>query len=368
MGAPRREVWASHRSRGLPLLVLTALSFALACASPTEPKEMAINTVEVTVRGGLNLNNVVDARGVFRHVTDGEGHGVRIETEVQGFPLVIHIPGKPTTGKFRLGEWDPARDGAREDTIRNIRIFPNPYFGEHPAAAFAHYASLEVGTLEIDEIQLPAYPDHHRGSIRGRLNTRAVANNLMLPPGTSVPKDTIDISVEFRVELGSFSLGHASVQFVGGALAREGMTRMIGNGAIYIFDDQRNDPLLLISLTAPATKSSERLQIWFGTRLLGPGQAEIDTIAPGDIHEHWRWLDHFLEGRSGDRSIASRGGILRLDAYEPLTTNRRGEVQGQVTVDLVVQDPSGEAKPERTTAVINFQIPVLLAVELYGGP
>jgi hypothetical protein len=356
----------SHPSaRTWPLLALAALPFVLACDSPTEPKKMAINTVEVTVKGGLNFNNVVDARGSFLHVTGGDDRGVRIQTDVQGFPLVIHIPGEPTTGKFRLGEWDPARDGARVDTIPHVRTFPNPSFGEHPAAAFAHYTSLEGGTLEIDAVQLPAFPDHDKGSIRGRLNTRAVANSLMLPPGTSIPKDTIEISVEFLVELGSLSLGRASVQFVGGSLAGEETASMIGNGVIYRFDDRRDEPLLLISLTAPPTKSGERLQLWFGTKLLETGQAEIVTIAPGDIHEHWRWPDHFAAGRSGDRSIASLNGIVRLDAYEKLTTNRRGEAKGKVTVDLVVQDPAGEGEPERTTAVITFHMPVIGTFEVF---
>lgn len=354
-----------NNSRLLLRLALAALPFTLACDSPTEPRGMERNTVEVTVKGGLNFHDVAEARGHFQQVTGGDGHGVRIETEVQGFPLVIHIPGEPKIGRFVLGPWDPEVNLVRADTLKHSQLLQLFSFGGRPAASYAHYASLGGGTLEIDEIKLPNSQDPLKGSIRGRLNTRAVADPRLLPPGTSIPRDTIELSVEFHVELWRHAIGRATVQFEGGSLAGDGVITMAGNGATHQYMDGQKDPLLLISLVTPLAKSGERLQLWFATSLLGPGISDLSAIAPADINWASRWPGYFVAGYVGDRSITSLAGTIQLDAYDALTMNGHGAARGRVTVDLVVQDPAGAAEPEHTTAVITFDMPIVTQVSVF---
>src|SRR5690606_16814013 len=108
------------------------------------------------------------------------------------------------------------------------------FFGPRPAVTFGHYNGLEHGTLETDAVDLPAHPDFYdRGLIRGRIRARAAVDTSAPGPGFIPKPDTVDIVVEFNVELEGWAIGRASAEFSGGALAGESATTLTSSGSIH---------------------------------------------------------------------------------------------------------------------------------------
>jgi hypothetical protein len=236
-----------------------------------------------------------------------------------------------------------------------------------------HYAGLDGGSLEIDAIKIPAHPSYSdKGSIRGRLKTRAVGDQLNVLPGSVITPDTIELSIEFWVELDGWADGRATIEFMDGALAGESAVNMIGSGSIYYVGNERVDPQFVVSLTGPLTESGDRLQLWFASRLRGPGEATLEAIDPELTGWPPRnWPDHFVGGYIEDSRIASVSGSLRLDAYEEYGSHgdmRWGEAKGQVRVDLVIKDRSAGIEPTRTTAEITFHVPMMFFFQFVDGP
>lgn len=362
------DVRGSVILRITPLVVVATLPLVLACdSSPSEPKDdgpvLSLNEMAVRVEGALTREGVYEALGGYQHVVGAEGNGVFLQSFVGDLPLVIHIPGDPTVGKVSLGRWSDAINRVRQDTVFNVVRKPSISFGEVPAATFGHYNSVPGGVLEIEEIEIPPYPNFfEEGSIRGRLKTRAVLDEQggLLDP--SAEGDTIDLVVEFWVSLEVWPDGRASVEFVEGALAGEPVGEMIGSGSVYYLGSRDVDPTLVLSFTGPLEASGERFWVMIGSKLRAPGEGELIAVPVDSIAWRSTWREHFVIGRIGDRAVASVSGTLELDAYEPHGETpgdvRWTEAEGRVRVELLIEPEGGEGEPERTTAEIRFNAPV----------
>jgi hypothetical protein len=350
------------------------LPLAVACDSSTAPKDdrpaLSPNTVAARVKGAtIDVEGTFAAEGGYLHVTGGAGSGVHLEGDLDGFPLVIHIPGVPTVGKVALGRWDLTTDHARQDSVALVGRdgFQSVVIGPRPAAAVGYYTGLGGGTLEIDAVEIPSFPDRYgTGSIRGRVSTRAALDKRLLPQDILLQPDTVDIVAEFLIALQSWADGRGAAKLVGGARAGESAS-MIGSGSIYYLGDARTDTILVVGLAGHLADQlagdDEPLQLWLATRLRKPGEAMLEAIAPDDIY--WsvsRWPDHFVGGRLGERRLASLGGTVRIELHEEYGTHgdgRYGEVKGRFTVDLVVADSVGGAGEERIAAEVEFHLPVM---------
>jgi len=289
---------STAQARHLWRLVAVALPLlTLSCSDdPAGPRDddaphLPLNTMVGTVKGAtIDVDGTSHALGGFLHVPTGEGTGIHLQAEFGGLPLVIHIPGEPSPGAVALGRWDTSVDYVRRDTLMNVGRGPNPsiFFGPRPAVTLGHYNGLEHGTLEIDAVDLPAHPDYFdKGVIRGRIHARAALDTLGSPAELILEPDTVDIVVEFNVELEGWAIGRTSAEFIGGALAGESATTLTGSGLIHYRGSEATDTLLVVSLTGPLTRSGERLQLWFGTTSREPGKVEFEFHVPVLFFIHW---------------------------------------------------------------------------------
>ena len=348
--------------RRAALLCAALLPVLSACDSSTDPVaeppvEMADNTLAITASGALEFEGVVEAIGGFQHVSTGEGTGIHISAEVGGLPFAIHLPGPPVVGEFPLGRWDALDDYVRGDTILWVGRKPSISFGDGPAVVLNHYASIEYGTIEIDDITIPEADDFFgTGNIRGRLHARAVADSLLVVPGTSFEPDTVDLSVEFNVAIENWPDGRAAADFVGGTFAGMSVPRLLGSGSVYLIGTDPED-LLVVGLGAGMSDRGE-FRLWLGTKLTGAGSAALESIDPDSISWPGYWPDHFIAGTLDGRPIASLGGTIELDVYDRYTYERWGEAMGRVTVDLAIDGATDGARTEHVTAEIRFHVPV----------
>jgi hypothetical protein len=357
------------------LLILVAM--AAACDSTTAPDparpDLVLNTVAITVSGGaMVLDEVVEALGGFQHVTTGQGTGIRIGAVPSAAALSIHLPGTPHAGQFSLGRWDPGADFARHDTIPIFHGHsPRVSFGGDRALALGIYSSFD-GVVLIDSVTLPEYGNGNSvGQVRGRIEARGAVDPAYLGPGVPLDPDTVDITVEFRVSLEGWHDGRADAAFGGGALAGMSAPDMYGSGnKWYIGGFPHADPRLVALLQGRIAGTGERLAVWFGTKLPGPGSADISPLDPEDVQWPGRWPDHFVAAMIGGihgRFAGAISGRIELDAHEPYTHPRWGETRGRLVVELELGAPDGAGEREWTTIEVDFHIPSFWVVSYQTG-
>jgi hypothetical protein len=194
---------------------------------------------------------------------------------------------------------------------------------------------------------------------------------LLVGPGQSFTHDTVDITVEFFVELESWPDGRASAQFVTGALAGLSATRMIGSGSEYFFNPAHVDPLLVVGIQGPLAESGNTLVLWFGTRLRAPGSATLEALDARDILLPSRWPGHFVAGQIRGRSartLQSLRGTITLDTLDEYSGPRWGEAKGRITVELGVHDTANDNGPLPTAIEVAFHVPIGFFVEWAQRP
>lgn len=354
-------------------LAVAVLLFAVACDDPTQPidrpRVTEINTVAIEVTGALELEAVLPASGAFQFVGD-EGVGVRIAAspgsvsrasrgDVPVLPpgfFAIHLPGRPEAGDISLGDWDPMRDGETQGGRFVVRP-TTVSFGDAPAVLLDIYASLGGGVVDVESITFPEYLDTGSpGSIRGRVATRAAANELLTDPrlGFGGP-DTIDIAAEFWVELPGWYAGAGAVSFADGGMADVSVPELTGWGSNFSVGADETERLL-VSLTDASALGDDRLELWFGTGLREPGDVSLEAIPLEDIETPANWPDHFVAGSIGGRDFGSLSGTIEIEGFDGR------EVTGRLNVELGVEAVSG-GEPEQTTAELIFRVPVANSVE-----
>lgn len=355
--------------------VVTVL--AAACESSTEPypdrPEIPINTVSITVsNGAISMDEVAEALGGYQHVTTGVGTGIRIGSVPGGVPLSIHLPGEPQAGEFALGRWDPAADFARHDTVPIFHGHsPRVSFSGALALALGNYSSFD-GVVLIDSVRVPQYGNGNSlGQVRGRIEARAAVDPSSAAPGSVVDPDTIDITVEFRVRLEGWHDGRADAQFADGALAGRAAPGLYGSGnTYYVGGISHADPQLVVLLQGRLADNGERIAVWFGTKLTGPGEEDVGRLEPADVQWPSRWPDHFAAawiGGIGGRFAGAVSGRVELDAYEPYAHPRWGEARGRLMVEFEIEAAPGGGAAERTTAEIVFRVPSFWFVSYETG-
>jgi len=340
-----------------------------------------LNTARIVVNGGPELDMVVKALGGFHSVTTGDGEGIHVYAKPQDLPFAIHIPGRPAPGTYAVGRWDPDGDYLREnatlhvdppgvtkvDGILHVMREPSVSFSGAVAARLGHYASLGGGTLELFEVDLPddraqSAAREARGRASGRLKTRAVANPKLAEPGADVEPDTIDISVEFQVELANWPDGRASATLAGGALDGATLPFMFGSGSAWEIVGEP-DRRVLIAVTGEIAETGERVDLWIGTTLQdGPGTVAFEAVDPWTILPATpsEWSDQFaaviVGGYNGAR-YGSVGGVLEFETFEAGGTGLWGEARGRATIELERWPEPGVGGGERSTIEITFHVP-----------
>jgi hypothetical protein len=340
----------------------------------------------------MSFSSTVTALAGFQHVTQNlqaitAGDGMYIYAEPEGLALAISVPGLPNVGASAVGMWDPRavylREGGelravprafeRQRPILNVARPPSIAFGEHRAAVLGEYASIPGGALSIDEINIP---DRRvllgdggtvAGRVRGHISFRAARDSLLTDPGTPFSPDTIDVVVDFFVELENWPDGRAAVHFTDGPLS--GLPPLVAVGSATDWTrDSGPARQLVIGLGGVPYDNGDILTLWLGTRLTGRGSAAIEAMDPALTIGPDAWPDHFVAGilatRSGDEyAFRSVSGTIELDEYEPSSAAQWGEVHGTLNVELSVHTGSTH---ERVTVAISFHLPLGYLINYCG--
>jgi hypothetical protein len=345
------------------------LACTVGCTEPTKPAPPILdaNTMIVRVSGRTTLEHTAEARGGFQWIATGSGSGIHLQAEdIGGLPLVVHIPDRPVPGAYRLERWDPRWNFVRRNAVLNVVRGPSLSFGAAPVVTLGHYTSVAGGTLEIDAVTLPdVRAFSKRGSIRGRLHTRAAVDQRLVPPGIAIRSDTLSISAEFRVELENWPDGSAAVTFSDGVLAGTSSTAMVGSGSQYFSASPTTAPRLVIGIAAMPPESADTIQLYFGTRLRGPGRVALGPMGGGDMFDPGGWANDFAAGRVASRRLESVSGALELDFYDD-SDSGWGEARGRLTATFDAPASVG-GSGIRTSATITFHVPVGYIVDAVRG-
>jgi hypothetical protein len=383
-----------HTSRTRQILASLVYLVLAACETGTEPGErrpnLALNTMAIHVSGPTtSLSSTVTARGGFQHITSDPraftaSGGMYIYANPQGLPFAISFPGFPEVGEAAVGRWDPRAVYLREEgelsadpvvfarhrPIMNVARPPSIAFGEHVAAVLGAYVSIPGGVLTIDEIDIPDRRDFtgietvRAGAVRGRMSFRAARDSLLTSPGAAFSHDTLDIVVDFSVELENWPDGRAAVHFTDGPLSALPPLRVVGSATDWA--RETNPELqLVIGLGGVPYENGDVLTLWFGTRLSGSGSAPIEAMDADLGIGPDSWPDHFVagtlaSGSGGERVLRSVGGTIDLQQYEPSTDSKWGEVHGTLNVELSMQTGSTF---EQVTVAVSFHVPLGYLVE-----
>src|SRR5215207_7348087 len=120
--------------------LIAALLAAAGCGDATRPPArvpLRPNTMSIKVDGALQLDEVVKTVAGYQHVTTGEDEGAHVQGEASnGFPLVIRVPGKLSTGRHPIVRWDPSRHYLRHVSVPFVGRRPSINFGSGIAVAF----------------------------------------------------------------------------------------------------------------------------------------------------------------------------------------------------------------------------------------
>lgn len=375
-----------HQRLGRSLVLVTGLAVAALSAAcgddgPAGPgRDLEVNTLRIVVDGGLELDTVVKALGGFQSVATGEGEGIHVYAKPRDLPFAIQLPGRPSPGTYSVGRWDPSRDYLRENAtlhvdppgvtrvngITLVEREPSVSFSGAVATRLGHYASVEGGTLELFEVELPneranSVSREALGKVSGRLKTWAVVNSGLVEPGADVTADTIDITVEFRVELANWPDGRGTATIVGGALDGTSLPNLYGSGSFWQIGDEPHRRVV-IGVSGVNAETGERVDLWIGTTLQGRGTVTLGAIDPWTVFpaDPTAWSDHFaavvVGGYEGER-YGSVGGMVEFELFEPDGTGLWGEAKGRATIELERWPAEGVAGGERSTIEFGFHVP-----------
>jgi hypothetical protein len=356
-----RELPVLHYLRHLrPFrLALSSAPVVAACGGSTEPAprtEPDPNTIVAEIAGAVEFSGTGQALGGHYYVVGQQDQGVHLQGVLGGHSLVIHLPGLPVAGTHALGRWDLARDYVRRDSIMNVGRKPSIAFGDRAVAALDHYTSLEGGTLEIDAITPPLRGKwFDRGEVRGRLQMRAAADSVLLPPGTLFVRDTVEVIAEFRIELENWPDGRARLTAFTGPLAGTVLPSMLGGASVWVVNG-KPDTLLLLGV-ADTLPTGEQLRFWVATTLGAPGAQALQALTFEQAIDPPTWPDHFIGGLLDGRPIASVSGTIRLDSYSRYFFNDWGETKGSVSAIVAIRRPDGP-EVDHVAIDLQFHVPV----------